>query len=61
MVVDDLVTCGAEPLFMTDYVVFGGLSADRAAEVVRGVARGCELAGCALLGAGPGTRATLAR
>jgi phosphoribosylformylglycinamidine cyclo-ligase len=50
MVVDDLVTCGAEPLFLTDYVVFGRLSADRAAEVVRGVAQGCELAGCALLG-----------
>jgi phosphoribosylformylglycinamidine cyclo-ligase len=50
MVVDDLVTCGAEPLFMTDYVVFGTLEAERAAEVVRGVARGCELAGCALLG-----------
>jgi phosphoribosylformylglycinamidine cyclo-ligase len=50
MVVDDLVTCGAEPLFMTDYVVFGTLVAERAAEVVAGVARGCELAGCALLG-----------
>ena len=50
MVVDDLVTCGADPLFMTDYVVFGRLSAERAAEVVRGVAHGCELAGCALLG-----------
>jgi len=50
MVVDDLVTCGAEPLFMTDYVVFGTLVAERAAEVVRGVAHGCELAGCALLG-----------
>jgi phosphoribosylformylglycinamidine cyclo-ligase len=50
MVVDDLVTCGAEPLFMTDYVVFGTLVAERAAEIVRGVARGCELAGCALLG-----------
>jgi phosphoribosylformylglycinamidine cyclo-ligase len=50
MVVDDLVTCGAEPLFLTDYLVFGRLSADRAAEVVRGVAKGCELAGCALLG-----------
>jgi phosphoribosylformylglycinamidine cyclo-ligase len=48
--VDDLVTCGAEPLFMTDYVVFGTLLAERAAEVVTGVARGCELAGCALLG-----------
>jgi phosphoribosylformylglycinamidine cyclo-ligase len=50
MVVDDLVTCGAEPLFMTDYVVFGTLVAERAAEVVRGVAQGCELAGCALIG-----------
>lgn len=50
MVVDDLVTCGAEPLFLTDYVVFGTLVAERAAEVVQGVARGCELAGCALLG-----------
>jgi len=50
MVVDDLVTCGAEPLFMTDYVVFGTLVAETAAEVVGGVARGCELAGCALLG-----------
>jgi phosphoribosylformylglycinamidine cyclo-ligase len=50
MVVDDLVTCGAEPLFMTDYVVFGALRAERAAAVVSGVARGCEQAGCALLG-----------
>ena len=50
MVVDDLVSCGAEPLFMTDYVVFGTLVAERAAEIVQGVARGCELAGCALLG-----------
>jgi phosphoribosylformylglycinamidine cyclo-ligase len=50
MVVDDLVTCGAEPLFMTDYVVFGALVAERAAEVVRGVAQGCEQAGCALIG-----------
>ena len=50
MVVDDLVTCGAEPLFLTDYVVFGKLVPERAAEVVRGVAHGCEQAGCALLG-----------
>jgi phosphoribosylformylglycinamidine cyclo-ligase len=50
MVVDDLVTCGAEPLFMTDYVVFGALRPERAAAVVAGVARGCEQAGCALLG-----------
>jgi phosphoribosylformylglycinamidine cyclo-ligase len=50
MVVDDLVACGAEPLFMTDYVVFGQLRPERAAAIVAGVARGCEQAGCALLG-----------
>lgn len=50
MVVDDLVTCGAEPLFMTDYVVFGKLRPERAAQVVTGVAEGCERAGCALAG-----------
>jgi phosphoribosylformylglycinamidine cyclo-ligase len=50
MVVDDLVTCGAEPLFMTDYVVFGKLCPERAAQVVSGVAEGCVRAGCALAG-----------
>jgi phosphoribosylformylglycinamidine cyclo-ligase len=50
MVVDDLVTCGAEPLFMTDYVVFGRLRPERAAAVVAGVAEGCVHAGCALIG-----------
>jgi len=50
MVVDDLVTCGAEPLFMTDYVVFGRLNPERAAAVVAGVAEGCVRAGCALIG-----------
>ncbi len=50
MVVDDLVTCGAEPLFMTDYVVFGRLNPERAATVVAGVAEGCVRAGCALIG-----------
>jgi phosphoribosylformylglycinamidine cyclo-ligase len=50
MVVDDLVSCGAEPLFMTDYVVFGRLRPERAAEVVAGVAEGCVRAGCALIG-----------
>jgi len=50
MVVDDLVTCGAEPLFMTDYVVFGTLHPERAATVVAGVAEGCVRAGCALIG-----------
>jgi phosphoribosylformylglycinamidine cyclo-ligase len=50
MVVDDLVSCGAEPLFLTDYVVFGALRPERAAAVVSGVAEGCVRAGCALLG-----------
>ena len=50
MVVDDLVSCGAEPLFMTDYVVFGALRPQRAAAVVAGVAEGCVRAGCALIG-----------
>jgi phosphoribosylformylglycinamidine cyclo-ligase len=50
MVVDDLVTCGAEPLFMTDYLVVGKLRPELAAAVVAGVAAGCRQAGCALLG-----------
>ncbi|HEY6275545.1 MAG TPA: phosphoribosylformylglycinamidine cyclo-ligase [Streptosporangiaceae bacterium] len=50
MVVDDLVSCGAEPLFLTDYVVFGRLRPERAAAVVAGVAEGCVRARCALLG-----------
>ena len=50
MVVDDLVVCGAEPLFMTDYLVCGRLIPERVAEIVGGVADGCVLAGCALIG-----------
>ena len=50
MVVDDLVACGAEPWFMTDYVVFGELRPERAAAIVAGVAEGCVQAGCALIG-----------
>jgi phosphoribosylformylglycinamidine cyclo-ligase len=50
MVVDDLVSCGAEPLFMTDYLVFGSLRPDRAADIVAGIADGCVQAGCALIG-----------
>ena len=50
MVVDDLVVCGAEPLFMTDYVVCGRVHPERVAAIVAGVAEGCVLAGCALLG-----------
>jgi phosphoribosylformylglycinamidine cyclo-ligase len=50
MVVDDLVVCGAEPLFMTDYVVVGKVSPQRIAAIVGGVAAGCVQAGCALIG-----------
>jgi phosphoribosylformylglycinamidine cyclo-ligase len=50
MVVDDLVVCGAEPLFMTDYVVCGQVRPERVAEIVAGIAAGCLQAGCALIG-----------
>jgi phosphoribosylformylglycinamidine cyclo-ligase len=50
MVVDDLVVCGAEPLFMTDYLVCGRLIPERVAAIVGGIADGCVLAGCALIG-----------
>jgi phosphoribosylformylglycinamidine cyclo-ligase len=50
MVVDDLVVCGAEPLFMTDYVVCGRVQPERVATIVAGIAEGCVQAGCALLG-----------
>ena len=50
MVVDDLVVCGAEPLFMTDYIATGKVVPERIAAIVSGIATGCEQAGCALLG-----------
>jgi phosphoribosylformylglycinamidine cyclo-ligase len=50
MVVDDLVVCGAEPLFMTDYIACGKVVPERIADIVGGVAEGCRLAGCALIG-----------
>ncbi|WP_052847800.1 phosphoribosylformylglycinamidine cyclo-ligase [Streptomyces avicenniae] len=50
MVVDDLVVCGAEPLFMTDYICVGKVNPERVASVVKGIAEGCVLAGCALVG-----------
>ncbi|TKK89468.1 phosphoribosylformylglycinamidine cyclo-ligase [Herbidospora galbida] len=50
MVVDDLVVCGAEPLFMTDYIACGKVVPERIAEIVGGVAEGCRQAGCALVG-----------
>ncbi|HZG99150.1 MAG TPA: phosphoribosylformylglycinamidine cyclo-ligase [Nocardioidaceae bacterium] len=50
MLVDDLVVCGAEPLFVTDYIATGRVVPERIAAIVAGVARACAEAGCALLG-----------
>jgi phosphoribosylformylglycinamidine cyclo-ligase len=50
MVADDLVVCGAEPLFMTDYLVCGQIDPERVATIVSGIAEGCVQAGCALVG-----------
>jgi phosphoribosylformylglycinamidine cyclo-ligase len=50
MVVDDVVVTGAAPLFVLDYLAVGRLHPDRVAAIVAGVAEGCRLARCALLG-----------
>jgi phosphoribosylformylglycinamidine cyclo-ligase len=50
MVVDDIVVCGAKPLVMTDYIACGKVVPERIADIVRGIAVGCEMAGVALVG-----------
>ena len=50
MVVDDLVACGAEPLFLLDYIACGEVVPEKVAEIGAGIADGCRYAGCALLG-----------
>jgi phosphoribosylformylglycinamidine cyclo-ligase len=50
MCADDVVCTGAEPLFFLDYLAVGAVVPERVARVVGGVAEGCRLAGCALLG-----------
>ncbi len=50
MCVNDVVTCGAKPLFFLDYFGTGKLDVDVGEAVIRGIADGCKLAGCALLG-----------
>ncbi len=50
MLVDDLVVCGAEPLFLTDYIATGRVVPERIAAIVQGIAEACVQAGCALIG-----------
>jgi len=50
MVVDDIVVCGAAPLFMTDYIACGRVVPERVAAIVRGIAEACALTRTALVG-----------
>ena len=50
MCVDDIVTCGAEPLFFLDYLAMGRVDPERVRAIVSGIARGCRRCGCALVG-----------
>jgi phosphoribosylformylglycinamidine cyclo-ligase len=50
MCVNDVLTCGAEPLFFLDYLATGQLNPEQLEQVVAGIVKGCQLSGCALLG-----------
>ncbi|MBU4348970.1 phosphoribosylformylglycinamidine cyclo-ligase [bacterium] len=50
MSVNDIITCGAKPLFFLDYISIGKLSKKVVVELIKGITEGCKMAGCALLG-----------
>ncbi|MEM7008352.1 MAG: phosphoribosylformylglycinamidine cyclo-ligase [Thermodesulfobacteriota bacterium] len=50
MNVNDVVTCGAEPLFFLDYIATSKLTVEEGVDIVKGIVKGCKQAGCALLG-----------
>ena len=50
MCVNDVITCGAEPLYFLDYIATGKLEPEKLKEIVEGVADGCAMSGCTLLG-----------
>ncbi len=50
MCVNDLITCGAEPLFFLDYLVTEKINLSKAKEIIKGIAKGCEIANCSLIG-----------
>lgn len=50
MCVNDIIACGAEPVYFLDYFACGALDEERAEKIIGGIARGCKIAGCALAG-----------